>query len=137
MNKKNRTLRASCLCNGVSMTIKGEFRPVINCHCIQCTKTHGNYAAYTACLEEDITFINKKTLKWYKSSNIAKRAGHLIDKFSGLNDDLGNIGKYLNLAGKAFDAADNKLSSGKGNLFDQIKELEALGAKSKKLISKK
>ena len=36
-------------------------------------KTHGNYAAYTACLEEDITFINKKTLKWYKSSNIAKR----------------------------------------------------------------
>ena len=71
------------------------------------------------------------------ASNIAKRAGHLIDKFSGLNDDLENIGKYLNLAGKAFDAADNKLSSGKGNLFDQIKELEALGAKSKKLISKK
>ena len=36
-------------------------------------KTHGNFAAYTACLEENITFVNKKTLKWFKSSNIAKR----------------------------------------------------------------
>ena len=69
------------------------------------------------------------------AAKIAKRAGHFIDKFSGLNDDLVNIGKYLSLANKAFDAADNKLSSGKGNLFDQMKELEDLGAKSKKRIS--
>ena len=62
---------------------------------------------------------------------------YFLSHHLSLNDDLENIGKYLNLAGKAFDAADNKLSSGKGNLFDQIKELEALGAKSKKLISKK
>ena len=47
MNKKVRSLSASCLCKGISMIIKGEFRPVINCHCIQCAKTHGNYAAYT------------------------------------------------------------------------------------------
>ena len=73
MNKKNRSLSASCLCNGVSMTIKGEFRPVINCHCIQCMKTHGNYAAYTSVLEENIIFKSKKTLKWFKSSNKAKR----------------------------------------------------------------
>ena len=38
MKDKIRTLIASCLCNGVSMKITGEFRPVINCHCIQCTK---------------------------------------------------------------------------------------------------
>ena len=36
-------------------------------------KTHGNFASYTACLEDNITFINKKTLKWFKSSDIAKR----------------------------------------------------------------
>tara|TARA_Y100001936_G_C16040305_1_gene651153 strand:+ start:151 stop:1221 length:1071 start_codon:yes stop_codon:yes gene_type:complete len=70
------------------------------------------------------------------AAKIAQRAGLLIDKFSGLDKDLSNIGKYLKQANNAFEAADNKLTSGKGNLFDQIKELENLGAKSKKLISK-
>ena len=73
MKDKIRTLSASCLCNGVSMKITGEFRPVINCHCIQCTKTHGNFAAYTSVLESNIEYKSKKTLKWYKSSKIAKR----------------------------------------------------------------
>ena len=73
MKDKIRTLSASCLCNGVSMKITGEFRPVINCHCIQCTKTHGNFAAYTSVLESNIEYKSKKTLKWYKSSTIAKR----------------------------------------------------------------
>ena len=73
MIKQNRSLSASCLCNGISMTIKGQFRPVINCHCIQCTKTHGNYAAYTSVLEQNIIFKSKKTLKWFQSSAKAKR----------------------------------------------------------------
>ena len=73
MNKKIRSLSASCLCKGISMKIRGEFRPVINCHCIQCAKTHGNYAAYTSVLEKNIVFKSKKTLKWYKSSSKAKR----------------------------------------------------------------
>ena len=73
MKKKIRTLKASCLCKGVNMTIKGEFRPVINCHCIQCIKTHGNFATYTSVLEENIVFKSKKTLKWYDSSSKAKR----------------------------------------------------------------
>jgi len=73
MNKKIRSLSASCLCKGVNMSIRGEFRPVINCHCIQCTKTHGNFAAYTSVLEENIFFKSKKTLKWFKSSTKARR----------------------------------------------------------------
>ena len=73
MKKKQRSLSASCLCKGVNMTIKGEFRPVINCHCIQCVKTHGHYAAYTSVLEENITYKSKKTLKWFISSSEAKR----------------------------------------------------------------
>ena len=55
------------------MLIKGEFRPVINCHCIQCTKTHGNYASYTSVLEKNIVFKSKKTLRWFKSSPSSKR----------------------------------------------------------------
>ena len=73
MNKKIRSLSASCLCKGVNMTIRDEFRSVINCHCIQCTKTHGNFAAYTSVLEENIFFKSKKTLKWFNSSTKARR----------------------------------------------------------------
>ena len=70
------------------------------------------------------------------ASNIAKRAGHLIDKFSGLNDDLVNIGKYLNLAGKAFDAADNKLSSGKGTSSIRLKNLKLLEQNQRNLFQR-
>ena len=62
-----------CLCGGVKLITKEKLRHVINCHCSQCMKTHGNYAAYTACLEKDIIFISNKTLKWYQSSKKAKR----------------------------------------------------------------
>jgi len=73
MGQIKKTFIASCLCKGVSISIKGKLRPVINCHCIQCTKTHGNFAAYTSMLEENITFKSKKTLKWFRSSSKAKR----------------------------------------------------------------
>ena len=73
MKKKIRSLTASCLCKGVNMTIKGEFRPIINCHCSQCLRTHGNFASYTSILEENIVFKSKKTLKWFNSSTKARR----------------------------------------------------------------
>ena len=73
MTKRNSSLYASCLCKGINMKIKGQFRPVINCHCIQCAKTHGNYAAYTSVLEENITYKSKSTLKWFVSSTKAKK----------------------------------------------------------------
>ena len=72
--KKNLSLRiVGCLCGGIKIKVKGKLRHIINCHCSQCTKTHGNYASYTACSENNITFIKKRTLKWYNSSKIAKR----------------------------------------------------------------
>ena len=72
--KKNQSLKiVSCLCGGIKIKVKGKLRHVINCHCSQCMKTHGNYAAYTACPKENVTFIKKRTLKWYFSSKIAKR----------------------------------------------------------------
>ena len=78
MKKKITSKIANCLCGGVKIRIQGKLRHVINCHCSQCLKTHGNYAAYTACLEDDVIFINKKTLKWYKSSDIAKRGFYSV-----------------------------------------------------------
>ena len=73
MKKKVLKKYATCLCGNIKIKITGKLRHVINCHCIQCMKTHGNYASYTSCSEKNIIFIKKKTLKWYKSSKIAKR----------------------------------------------------------------
>ena len=73
MNKTNKTYYANCLCGGIKIKIKGKLRHVNNCHCSQCMKTHGNFASYTSCEEQDLVFICKKTLKWFYSSKIAKR----------------------------------------------------------------
>jgi len=73
IKQKKKIYHAECLCKGIKIKINGKIRHVSNCHCIQCVKTHGNFAAYTACEEKDLLFINKSTLKWFKSSKIAKR----------------------------------------------------------------
>ncbi len=78
MKKKLSFKIASCLCGGIKIKIKGKLRHVKNCHCFQCMKTHGNFAAYTSCPETNIYFIKKKTLKWYRSSEIAKRGFCLV-----------------------------------------------------------
>ena len=64
---------AKCLCGGIKLIIGGKFRNVSNCHRFQCMKTHGNFGPYTACEDNKLTFLSKKTLKWFKSSNIATR----------------------------------------------------------------
>ena len=73
MKKKPYSKIAKCLCGSIKIKIIGKLRQVINCHCSQCMKTHGNFAAYTNSLEENITYISKSTLRWYHSSNFAKR----------------------------------------------------------------
>ena len=48
-----------CLCGAVHYQIRGPLRPVVNCHCGQCLRTHGNVAAYTSAARADLvlTFI--------------------------------------------------------------------------------
>ena len=71
--KKKLTSKGSCLCGGVKFKTKGFHRQVSNCHCIQCMKTHGNFAAYTALKDINVKFITKRTLRWFKSSKKAQR----------------------------------------------------------------
>ena len=70
---KKLSLKASCLCGSIKLKTQGYHRNVQNCHCIQCMKTHGHYAAYTYVEERNVKFLKKKTLKWFKSSKRAKR----------------------------------------------------------------
>ncbi len=62
-----------CLCGAVRYEIRGPLRGVVNCHCGQCLRTHGNVAAYTRCARSDLVLTEDRGLKWYRSSDFARR----------------------------------------------------------------
>ncbi len=66
---------------------------------------------------------------------IADRAGKLYEKFAGFVEDLEKIGSQLETTRKTYDAAHNKLTSGRGNLVSRAQGLIELGVKSRKQIS--
>ena len=71
--KKENSMQGGCLCGAVKFKLMGELRSVINCHCGQCLHTHGNYSAYTAVEKKYMKFVDDNGLKWFRSSNEARR----------------------------------------------------------------
>ncbi len=67
--------------------------------------------------------------------DIAERAAKMYDKFAGFVDDMQKLGKELEQARGAYDAAMAKLHSGPGNLVRQSEQLVELGVKAKKQIA--
>ncbi len=65
---------------------------------------------------------------------IADKAGNLYDKFVGFVEDLEKVGTQLDTTRKTYDAAHNKLTSGKGNLISRAQNLIDLGVKSRKQL---
>lgn len=63
----------SCLCGAVNFEVRGPLRPTVACHCTQCRKQTGTYMSATACADEDLAFIQKDTLTWFRSSETARR----------------------------------------------------------------
>ncbi len=62
-----------CLCGAVRYEVHGPLREVVNCHCGQCRRTHGNVAAYTTAARADLVLTEDRGLKWYASSKQARR----------------------------------------------------------------
>ncbi len=62
-----------CLCGAVRYEVRGPLRPVVNCHCAQCRRSHGHVAAYTAAARADLVLTEDRGLKWYASSKQARR----------------------------------------------------------------
>ena len=62
--------RGKCLCGGVEFSTKGFHRDVSSCHCIQCMKTHGNFAAYTNIEDKNLKFQNKKIINIKKKCDL-------------------------------------------------------------------
>ena len=58
-------IEGGCLCEGVRYRISGNCRDIINCHCTNCRRTHGHFAAYTSVNKSDLTLVQQSTLQWY------------------------------------------------------------------------
>jgi DNA recombination protein RmuC len=106
-------------------------------------------ALFTEALERNIGLVSPSTLLttlrmiqnvWrfeHQSRNaqeIARRAGDLYDKFVGFVQDLDAVDSRLASTRNAFDAARNKLVSGRGNLVKRAEDLKALGVEASKSL---
>lgn len=73
MSESEQGVTGSCLCGAVAFKVEGPLRDVVACHCGQCQRTHGHYAAYSRAGTEDVIFSEQRGLKWFKSSDLAER----------------------------------------------------------------
>jgi hypothetical protein len=78
-----------CLCGGVRYRVRGELRGILACHCSQCRRTSGHYAAMTSAPSANIELTAADSLVWYKSSDTADRGfcgrcGGTLDTPTGL-----------------------------------------------------
>lgn len=65
--------KGSCLCGAVSFELAGVLRPPLACHCTQCRRTSGHYASFTSVPRDRLTLVRDDGLRWYRSSDSARR----------------------------------------------------------------
>jgi hypothetical protein len=73
MTKPDSLATGGCLCGAVRYKITRPLRDVVLCHCAMCRKTHGHVGAYTAVPKPAFTLSESRGLKWYRSSEVARR----------------------------------------------------------------
>lgn len=66
-------VKGACECGQVKFTLEGDLRPVVYCHCTQCRKLSGHHWAATSVPLDKITFQEDAGLKWFASSDWARR----------------------------------------------------------------
>ena len=67
------TLTGQCECGSVAFTVKNPRTEVTFCHCGQCRRTSGHFWSATNAKFEYVVFTKDSSLKWYASSDWAKR----------------------------------------------------------------
>ena len=70
------------------------------------------------------------------AEKIANMAGGLHDQFVLVVESLNEVGQFINKTQIAYDNAQKRLHTGRGNLYKKIQSLEVLGAKTKKNLPK-
>ncbi|MGB0960671.1 MAG: GFA family protein [Halocynthiibacter sp.] len=66
-------IKGRCDCGAVEFEAENLRDTVTICHCSQCRRTSGHLWAATRAPFEQLTFIKEDGLKWYTSSDWAKR----------------------------------------------------------------
>lgn len=66
-------LKGQCDCGAVAFEVTGARKDVSVCHCSQCRRISGHHWAATNAPFDQVTFTNDAGLKWYTSSDWAKR----------------------------------------------------------------
>jgi hypothetical protein len=69
----DRVRTGGCLCGGVRYRVAGRLRPVVDCHCGQCRRTHGHFAAYATAAKPALELVEASGLRWYGSSPGVRR----------------------------------------------------------------
>ena len=69
------------------------------------------------------------------AEKIAAMAGGLHDQFVLLIEALRDVGQYLHKTQESYDLVQQRLRHGRGNLVKRVKDLESLGAKTKKTLA--
>ncbi len=64
----HRIVKGGCLCGLVQFEIHEEPRDIVNCHCSNCRRFHGNYGAYTSVKVNNLKITEQRSLKWFESS---------------------------------------------------------------------
>ncbi|MGP8033950.1 MAG: GFA family protein [Steroidobacteraceae bacterium] len=62
-----------CLCGAVRYSVTGPLRAVVLCHCTQCRRSTGHFMAATAARHRDFRLASAAELRWYLSSDSARR----------------------------------------------------------------
>lgn len=73
MGDTQKTYSGGCLCGSVKYEIEGPLRPVVACHCRMCARTSGNFVTATQGYWRKLKLISDEGLKWYQSSDAARR----------------------------------------------------------------
>ena len=66
--EKAEVRRGGCLCGALRYKLRGPPRQVVACHCGQCRRMSGHYAAATAAARADLEIEDESMLVWYESS---------------------------------------------------------------------
>lgn len=54
-----------CLCGGVSFTVTGPLRGVVNCHCHRCRRWTGHHMAATSAAVDDVRLDGMELVRWF------------------------------------------------------------------------
>jgi hypothetical protein len=60
------TATGRCVCGAIRLELRGELRDIVVCHCVECRRTHGTAAAYTAVDRAGLTVDDPEgLLRWF------------------------------------------------------------------------